>query len=189
MPPSSNHVPGPAACYARSSCCLQNPLQPPRVEHAEKAAAAATAPPTSTPLEAHAKMDIDCCVAAWRKGGKVVRLHDEDTTSCSHLLLALSGHSKRIPAWAIAATEQAAGVDASCISLMGFSKFIVLSQGFDRVWWKVEGEGQGACYRRVSFNAALLDQLNGEAVCLPLLDGAVGYVPIAELATQQASRA
>lgn len=72
---------------------------------------------------------------------------------------------------------------------MGSSKFIVMSQGFDRVWWRVQGEGQGACCRRVSFNAALLDQLNGEAVCIPLLDGAVSYVPSAELATQQASRA
>lgn len=127
--------------------------------------------------------DLQCCLAAWEDGAKLVRLHDADKIGCNQLLLGLSGHSDRIPAMVVA-TAQAQGVAASSITLQIYSKFIVLSQEFRGVHWGVQGEGKGCCFRKVSFTEELLARLEGAAVCIPLLNGAMGYVPIAQVPAQ-----
>lgn len=121
--------------------------------------------------------DLDCCVAAWQGEAKLVRVHDDDTSSCGPLLASITGHLDHGKGCMVPP-----GVD---VTLAGFSRFIVLSAGFAGVSW-VEQRSDGQ--RSVSYTSRLkmrLKRLGTSVVAVPLVDGARGYVLAAEWQAQQ----
>lgn len=120
--------------------------------------------------------DLFCCVKAWEGRVKLVRVHDDDTATCEWLLLGLTGHEDRIPQ-SILTRAEVEGVSAADVTLEGCSHFIVLTAGFKLVAWKggqsIMAQGKNV----MAYCDVLQEWLGPSAVRVPMLDGAVGFIP------------
>lgn len=68
---------------------------------------------------------------------------------------------------------QGDGAEAQDLTLEGLSKFIVLSEGFQGVTWVKSGQSIRYC-------DTLLELLGYDAMCINLVNGAKGFILVAE---------
>lgn len=123
------------------------------------------------------KSDLSCCVEAWKGRAKLVRIHDDDTPNCAWLLLGLTGHEDLIPQ-SIKSRAQIEGANVDAVTLEGCSHFIVLTAGFNSVAWKEEQSNHMAQGTTIMAYCDVLQKwLGPTAVKVPMLDGAVGFIP------------
>jgi hypothetical protein len=120
--------------------------------------------------------DLSCCVDAWEGRGKLIRVHDDDTPSCAWLLLGLTGHKDLIPQ-SIISSAQLEGVTVDAVTLEGCSHFIVLTAGFNFVTWKEEQSNMAQGKAVMAYCDVLQKRLGPTAVKVPMLNGAVGFIP------------